>query len=85
MPKTVIAVTGSASEYVHKNIYDIAGNMYEWTMEAYSTNKRVARGGSYNMNGGINATNSAASRRQWGGGIADNSWANVGFRVALYI
>ena len=42
-----IAVTGSNPAYQQKHIYDLAGNVREWTMEAYSTGIRVARGGSY--------------------------------------
>ena len=36
--------TGSSSEYAVKNIYDLAGNVYEWTMEVYKTSVRVHRG-----------------------------------------
>ena len=43
--------TGSNPEYQLKNIYDMAGNVYEWTMEAYSTDFRVIRGGHYNNYG----------------------------------
>ena len=37
--------TGSNSSYSVNNIYDMAGNVYDWTMEAYDTNDRVLRGG----------------------------------------
>ena len=40
-------LTGSVSTDVSKNIYDLAGNCNEWTMEAYSTTNRVFRGGDY--------------------------------------
>ena len=40
-------LTGSVSTDVSKNIYDLAGNCNEWTMEAYSTGSRVLRGGDY--------------------------------------
>ena len=40
-------LTGSVSTDVSKNIYDLAGNCFEWTMEAYSTSDRVRRGGNY--------------------------------------
>ena len=39
--------TGSNEEWKANNIYDIAGNCWEWTQEAYSRNIRVRRGGSY--------------------------------------
>ena len=38
-------LTGSVSKDVSKNIYDLAGNCWEWTMEAYTTDYRVKRGG----------------------------------------
>ena len=37
-------VTGSSESYAVKNIYDLAGNVYEWTMESSNTNCRVIRG-----------------------------------------
>ena len=39
-----LATTGSNANYAVKNIYDLGGNVREWTMEAYSTNYRVNRG-----------------------------------------
>ena len=38
------AKTGSNDNYQMKHIYDLAGNVYEWTMEADSANYRVYRG-----------------------------------------
>ena len=38
-------LTGSVSTDVSKNIYDLAGNCMEWTMEAGIRNGRVYRGG----------------------------------------
>ncbi len=40
-----VALTGSVSTDVSKNIYDLAGNCWEWTMEANFTKYRVLRGG----------------------------------------
>ena len=40
-------LTGSVSTDVSKNIYDLAGNCIEWTMEADDTSGRVLRGGGY--------------------------------------
>lgn len=38
--------TGANAEYAVKNIYDLAGNVFEWTMESYDTGYRIGRGGS---------------------------------------
>ena len=37
-------VTGSSEFYAVKNIYDLAGNVVEWTMESYLAGTRVLRG-----------------------------------------
>ena len=42
---------GSAEYTKINNIYDMAGNVYDWTTEAYSTSYRVCRGGYYFSNG----------------------------------
>ena len=38
--------TGSSENWKANNIYDLAGNCYEWTQEANDTNLRAVRGGS---------------------------------------
>ena len=43
--------TGSAEYTKANNIYDLAGNVRDWTMEAYSTSYRVYRGGLCNNDG----------------------------------
>ena len=43
--------TGSNSSYAVNNIYDMAGNVLDWTLEAYFTAFRVMRGGHYNDTG----------------------------------
>ena len=71
--------TGKSNAWKTKNIYDIAGNIWEWTMEAYGTNYRIRRGGSYNDDG---AKYSAYYRN------TSNPYASIdgfGFRIALYI
>lgn len=51
--KGKITLTGASSDYSIKNIYDLAGNVYEWSMEAVNVNgqngiiRRIKRGGRY--------------------------------------
>ena len=43
--------TGSSENWKANNIYDLAGNVWEWTQEARYTYSRASRGGSYSGNG----------------------------------
>ena len=70
--------TGSSEQTKTKNIYDIAGNVAEWTMEGTKNNVNIARGGSYVSTIG----QLAASRYAYQSNIANNA---VGFRISLYI
>ena len=40
----ILLTTGASDTFAAKNIFDVAGNCYEWTMEANSSNLRVNRG-----------------------------------------
>ncbi len=73
--------TGRNEAWKAKNIYDLAGNVWEWTVECNSLAEfRVLRGGSYIFS----ATDCCVSCRF---GNTGPSYTNVdcGFRVALYI
>ena len=48
--KNTGTITGTKQTDVIKNIYDIYGCHREWTLEAYSTNIRVTRGGDFKYN-----------------------------------
>lgn len=71
--------TGSIEAYAVNNIYDMAGNVSDWTIEADNTDVRVNRGGNYYNNGNFNP----ASNR--GYSSPTDSDVNDGFRVALYM
>lgn len=73
-------LTGNNEAWQAKNIYDLAGNTYEWTMEAFSGG-RVVRGGSL-WDSGQSGKNPASSREQ---GTVSSAELAVSFRVALYI
>ena len=71
--------TGSNSSYAVNNIYDMAGNVWEWTIEAYTTIYRVIRGGGYLYT----ASDYPASVR-----VSDDppgSFSDRGCRSTLYI
>ena len=72
--------TGSNDTYKLNNIYDLAGNVYEWTMEAYIHDEsRVYRGGFCV----VSASKFPVSIRNRYS--PSNSDTNIGFRLALYI
>ena len=71
--------TGSNSSYSVNNIYDMAGNVYDWTMEANDTDYRVARGGAYN----VTASNSPASSRI--SNLPTSSYSYRSCRSTLYV
>ena len=72
---------GSSDNYRIKNIYDLAGNVQEWTMEGYSTNCRVTRGGFW-----VNSCfEFPASNRAICNPDEFPYGETVGFRVALYL
>ena len=74
-----LLTTGASDTFKVKNIFDLAGNVSEWTMEAISSAYRVNRGGSYDYGG----SNFPASIRY--GVYPDNSRNSFGFRLALYL
>ena len=42
--KSILLTTGATERNCSKNIYDVAGNVYEWTTESSSSSNRVDRG-----------------------------------------
>ena len=53
----IINICGSSDNYRVKNIYDLAGNIDEYTMESASNNSRVDRGGNWkNIDQGVPAS-----------------------------
>ena len=70
---------GFSENWKVKNIYDLAGNAWEWISEAYSS-FFICRGGSYENNGG--SDNPVSYRDYFSASAAGD---NVGFRSRLYI
>ena len=92
----VTALEGSSSQNNVKNIYDMAGNMWEWTTEvgnhsgteallteeqATAATYAVLRGGSFNYYGSVDTV----SRRNGSNSASSARSFNIGFRVVLYI
>ena len=71
--------TGSDPKYKANEIYDMAGNHYDWTLEAYSFNNRVARGGDCRR---LGSSDSASSRVGYN---PDNGYGYNTSRATLYI
>ena len=75
-----IANSGAYEDDKLKNIYDLCGNLYEWTMEADSSDFRVFRGGIFSYSG----SETPVSFRGYSNPAYDGS-IYVGFRPALYL
>lgn len=72
--------TGSNPDYAVNNIYDMAGNVWDWTLEANDTLARIERGGFYYSTG---SSYPASSRDYYGSPtLSDDSY---GSRVTLYV
>ena len=71
-------ISGFSEFWKSNNIYDLAGNVLEWSNEWYHDNSyRVVRGGNYELNGMV----LSASSRSY----TNNGRIDIGFRVVLYI
>lgn len=71
--------TGMNETFKAQNIYDLAGNCWEWTQEAFKDNYRILRGGYYAASSWIQA----ASNRDSNYTYKNNSVH--GSRSALYV
>ena len=73
--------SGSTAKFDMQNIYDIAGNVFEWTLEHATSDSSypcAGRGGSYRDFGD---SRPASYRSSYG---ATHSFYNLGLRVSLY-
>ncbi len=78
----ILLTTGASDACKKMNIYDLAGNTWEWTLEyAYSSLPCTYRGGSYGAPSG--GTKNVSGRSQ-GSTTAMSDYGNIGFRVTLY-
>ena len=77
--ESFLLTTGASDSFKAKNIFDLAGNVYEWTMEAHSSTDRVYRSG-FCTNDGF--TTPAGNRVYYN---PTGSYRYLGFRSALYL
>ena len=77
---SILLTTGASDTCKKMNIYDLAGNVWEWTLEntASTYNPCAFRGGCCSSNGSV----FPASCRD--GNSATSSSSNIGFRSSLY-
>ena len=71
---------GFSENWKTKNIYDLAGNVWEWASEVYSSNFIYRGGGGYDRDSG---SGSPVSCRGYGG--TSSAVTELGFRPRLYI
>ena len=75
----ILLTTGADTSFSLMNIYDLAGNVWEWTLEFYDTSGPCAyRGGSYNNIGSDIPAKSRSS------GDTSDYGDGLGFRVGLW-
>ena len=76
----ILLTTGASEEFNKMNIYDIAGNVLEWTLEYTSSSSRpcASRGGNY-----VSTGSGGPARYR---GSSNTTWSDpsIGFRVSLY-
>ena len=72
-------LSGANENWKIKNIYDLAGNVWEWTYEVGASN-HIFRGGSY-----VDSDNVYPVTYRSNYGNSSHSDRNIGFRIRLYI
>ncbi len=73
-------VTGYSEYWKANNIYDLAGNVYEWTQERFSIgNKPTLRGGNYKLDGDY----LPVIRRTFS--VESGTYEYCGFRISFFI
>jgi len=85
----VINTGDSVANFKANNIYDLAGNLWEWTQEKYSTNSQAIRGGTYDQYLWTGVYCRYDGNLGGGGDMPTwdptKAYADVGARVVLYI
>lgn len=78
--KSILLTTGASDTFQAKHIFDLAGNLLEWTMESYTGNAdRLCRSGTYTRTG----SDYPANFRMINGPTYVSN--DLSFRIALYL
>ena len=77
---TILLTTGASDACQKMNIYDLAGNVYEWTLEYTDNASRpcAGRGGSYDNDGSYDPAYIRSNNRTTTG------YGSIGFRPSLF-
>ena len=76
-------VTGFSEYWKANNIYDLAGNCWEWTQEAYNTTYRADRGGSYSSSGSSGPASNRSRSTAYYSSVSDRFPSHFNNKVAL--
>ena len=73
--------SGTVKQSLVRNIYDMAGNVWEWTMEANFTSSRTVRGGDCSYDG---VTYPVTARFSFQADYSGEKIENIGSRMTIY-
>lgn len=73
--------SGTVKQSLVRNIYDMAGNVWEWTMEANFTSSRTVRGGDCSYDG---VTYPVTARFSFQADYSGEKIENIGSRMTVY-
>ena len=75
----ILLTTGATNIFGKQNIFDLAGNVWEWTLEySGTTNPCTIRGGAYESTSSENNANTRSNS------YATFAYYSIGFRVSIY-
>ena len=79
--ESILLTTGASNAFEKQNIFDLAGNLWEWTLEYSNVNSQpcVVRGGSYESSASSELNVNSRSNN-----TSAQSYWSIGFRITIY-